>query len=133
MLRRTSPTMLLGQHHAASPELLSLIFLQSLPDDGLTTPALNDAPLHLTWVCSRWREVALSIPDLWNSFRVAPAISNDQRVSWVEAWLRRSRNAPLTIELSDQGTGSVPEERGDCSDYASVALTMILPVGHQGA
>ncbi|RXW13502.1 hypothetical protein EST38_g12350 [Candolleomyces aberdarensis] len=49
-------------------ELLTLIFLFSLPDGG-RPPAMvsSDSPISLTHVCKRWRSLAHSIPELWTS------------------------------------------------------------------
>ncbi|KAJ2917530.1 hypothetical protein MD484_g2860, partial [Candolleomyces efflorescens] len=48
-------------------ELLSLIFLFSLPSDRPPAMVVYEAPLSLAQVCSHWRSLAHSIPELWTS------------------------------------------------------------------
>ncbi|KAJ6592359.1 hypothetical protein B0H19DRAFT_886738, partial [Mycena capillaripes] len=46
-------------------ELLHEIFCACLPHAKYTPASKRLAPLLVSWVCSRWRSIALSIPTLW--------------------------------------------------------------------
>ncbi|KII87415.1 hypothetical protein PLICRDRAFT_43053 [Plicaturopsis crispa FD-325 SS-3] len=69
------------------PEILSMIFIAMvcayLPDPTGWIEATN--------ICRHWRDVALDCPMLWT--RIIPGTP-----LWTGVLLRRSRNAPLTIE-----------------------------------
>ncbi|KAJ7436633.1 hypothetical protein FB451DRAFT_1061639, partial [Mycena latifolia] len=46
-------------------EIITLIFRHSLPAHGRVKPSKHAAPLVLAQICRHWREIALSIPQLW--------------------------------------------------------------------
>ncbi|KAJ6457026.1 hypothetical protein C8R47DRAFT_915790, partial [Mycena vitilis] len=50
-----------------APEIISRIFLACLPDHGRVRPSVNKPPLVLAQICRQWREIALSLPELWAS------------------------------------------------------------------
>ncbi|TDL22499.1 hypothetical protein BD410DRAFT_788311 [Rickenella mellea] len=103
--------------HSAPPEILSDIFLRCLPVDELPRSSPNTAPILLTHVCSLWRNVAVSTPDLWCRIEVGvgakdvfehtkgwhgyvkphPRPSLDAKV--LEQWTRRSGSMPLTVHI----------------------------------
>ncbi|KAI0700837.1 hypothetical protein C8T65DRAFT_657307 [Cerioporus squamosus] len=62
-----------------------------------TTPAW----ISFTWVCRRWRDVALSAPLLWTSIRHAgfPRTRN-----WLPVFLERTAGAPLDVDIALQAT-----------------------------
>ena len=55
------------------------------------------ARLSLTWVCRRWREVAIADSTLWNAiwFREPPPFCRSFE------WFRRAESAPLDIRIND--------------------------------
>ncbi|KAG1747955.1 uncharacterized protein EDB91DRAFT_51716 [Suillus paluster] len=86
-------------------EVLSQIFHHCLP----TIPAFNEiqlpsqleAPVMLTAVCRRWREVAVDTPSLWCKIHV-PIVSRDHwegQAFCCHSWLKRSRGLPLSLSL----------------------------------
>ncbi|KAI0718112.1 hypothetical protein C8Q72DRAFT_153898 [Fomitopsis betulina] len=79
------------------PELLSNIFLdvagRGSADPALWDPEAVDYWIHVTHVCTSWREVALQCTLLW-SYLDLPIPS---RI--LEELLARSRDAPLSIKL----------------------------------
>ncbi|KAJ7476229.1 hypothetical protein FB451DRAFT_269696 [Mycena latifolia] len=80
-------------------EITSQIFVECLPP---TPPSAStfDAPLVLGRVCSRWREIALSTPQLWASWSLAIDGGSLSRVIYsLKLWLERSKNCPLSIRL----------------------------------
>ncbi|KAG1725819.1 hypothetical protein EDD22DRAFT_974278 [Suillus occidentalis] len=86
-------------------EVLSQIFHYCLPEIGefqhLTPPSVSEAPMSLTTVCRRWREVAVAIPNLWCRLNVIVDYNGGwkRRISCYKSWLERSRPCPLSIEL----------------------------------
>ncbi|KAI0063920.1 hypothetical protein BV25DRAFT_1823984 [Artomyces pyxidatus] len=71
-----------------SAEMLTAIF-QLLAHEGTHS---SWKWVHVTWVCSRWRSIALKCPSLW------------QRVSfmsskWMGAYLTRAKPLPLRLDL----------------------------------
>ncbi|KAJ6494595.1 hypothetical protein DFH09DRAFT_1337707 [Mycena vulgaris] len=64
--------------------------------------APEEAPLLLVQICSAWRRLALSIPDLWASLHiVVPSSSRvDDLAVTVTSWLSRSGVLPLSISLT---------------------------------
>ncbi|KAJ7116946.1 hypothetical protein C8R44DRAFT_530335, partial [Mycena epipterygia] len=46
-------------------EITALIFIYCLPTHGRVTPSPHAAPLLLTQICTRWREIALEVGQLW--------------------------------------------------------------------
>ncbi|KAG1725818.1 hypothetical protein EDD22DRAFT_961555 [Suillus occidentalis] len=85
-------------------EVLSQIFHYCLPEIGefqhLKPPSASEAPMLLTSVCRRWREVAIATPTLWCELAID---CEDQwrkrRIFCYKSWLKRSRGCPLSLEL----------------------------------
>ncbi|KAG1755558.1 hypothetical protein EDB19DRAFT_1661924 [Suillus lakei] len=92
-------------------EVLSQIFHHCVPEilsesDKFKTSSVLEAPMLLTAVCRRWREVAVAMPSLWCRL----AVSVDRECQWerqifcYESWLKRSQGRPLSLALSvDRG------------------------------
>ncbi|KAL1657858.1 hypothetical protein GGF50DRAFT_38425, partial [Schizophyllum commune] len=62
---------LLSPIQCLPPELLSRIFLLAVPDIWYRAPS-GGMTLPFASVCSRWRAVALSMPQLWSSITISP-------------------------------------------------------------
>ncbi|KAJ7704456.1 hypothetical protein B0H17DRAFT_1039723 [Mycena rosella] len=95
-------------------EIISLIFLQCLPANGRVQPSKRGAPLLLAQICQHWRDIALSIPQLWSSVDFTfIANSYGPRRDWIlrvsqnydgasallRAWFQRTQGLPLSITL----------------------------------
>ncbi|KIK34813.1 hypothetical protein CY34DRAFT_812655 [Suillus luteus UH-Slu-Lm8-n1] len=87
-------------------EVLSQIFHYCLPEIGefqhLKPPSVLEAPMLLTSVCRRWREVAIATPTLWCELLVAIDCKDQwrkRRIFCYKSWLKRSRGCPLSLEL----------------------------------
>lgn len=83
-------------------EILSEIF-KALPRDPEVEPfGISNSPVLLTRVCSRWREVAISIQSLWDiiDFTVDDKLNIKpfSMVMWF-TWLSRSGVRPLSIRV----------------------------------
>ncbi|KAG2098211.1 uncharacterized protein F5147DRAFT_714083, partial [Suillus discolor] len=75
-------------------EVLSQIFNHCLPETPFKAPVL------LTRICQRWREVAVGTPDLWCRLYVeADDRGWEQAAFCYDLWLKRSRGRPLSLEL----------------------------------
>ncbi|KAJ7181238.1 hypothetical protein C8R46DRAFT_864078, partial [Mycena filopes] len=84
-------------------ELASKIFTNCLPLRRRVRPRRNQAPLHLSQVCSRWRAIALATPQLWTSIYLelfddhqAP-VEEDSTASLLDLWFARAGGHPLSI------------------------------------
>ncbi|KAG2365477.1 hypothetical protein BDR07DRAFT_1607462 [Suillus spraguei] len=88
-------------------EILSEIFLYCLPQEEHLPPASRLAPILLTRICRRWRQVALGFPRLWNNL-----LLNDDDDDWhrrafcYNYWLERSRGCPLSLRIEYYGDRS---------------------------
>ncbi|KAF9444241.1 hypothetical protein P691DRAFT_807682 [Macrolepiota fuliginosa MF-IS2] len=93
------------------PEILQEIFFHCLPTAHSAVVSADEAPLVLGRVCSRWRRVAHSTPELWASIHIAVIIPPHQSSPEVRqaialrhavaVWLSRSGTLPLSISLVD--------------------------------
>jgi hypothetical protein len=96
-------------------ELICQIFLLCLPRHGRVLPSDKTAPLLLAQICSHWRAIALSIPQLWNSIfldfthgarydGISALFGLDSYpirgiVALVEGWFARAGELPLSITV----------------------------------
>ncbi|KAJ7732341.1 hypothetical protein DFH07DRAFT_894493, partial [Mycena maculata] len=85
-------------------DILMEIFTASLPEHRYPGLNRNDSPLQISRICSDWRTLALSMPQLWSSFHIAAPSQNpwtrDQTNTGVESWLTRTRDLPLSISFA---------------------------------
>ncbi|KAG1814021.1 uncharacterized protein BJ212DRAFT_1482367 [Suillus subaureus] len=90
-------------------EILSEIFLYCLPEDRLLSPAPALAPVLLTTICRRWREVALGLPSLWCTLQLVGDDDWHKRAFFYDSWLKRSRGHPLSLSLECFSNLSEPQ------------------------
>ncbi|KAG1816184.1 hypothetical protein EV424DRAFT_1540831 [Suillus variegatus] len=82
------------------PEILAEIFLYYMLENEDWTPAPNLAPMVLTAVCRRWREVAVDTSSLWRKLRLEVGHGNWQhRAFCYDTFLKRSRERQLSLAL----------------------------------
>jgi hypothetical protein len=89
--------------------VLAEIFMHCVPD-GVDLPVERfSAPWILGQVCSRWRQVALGTPFLWNNLRLQYGNwSNDTGLSHLaKHYLARSGMMPITLEIRGDDIGYV--------------------------
>lgn len=83
-------------------ELLSDIFLECLPMDGLARIRLKEVPLTVSHVCRHWRFVSLSTCRLWARLNLRCA-SNETTLEYahpiLQAFLQRSGCADFYIKI----------------------------------
>lgn len=102
------------------PEILSEIFLQSLPVRDQTKATIPPShPVILTGVCQYWRAVAQSTPSLWSDLDLpnAPkkAQAREEFFQALQTWLSNSKNQPLSLCLS-----SLERRRSVVRQYLSI-------------
>ncbi|KAF9539496.1 hypothetical protein CPC08DRAFT_717436 [Agrocybe pediades] len=88
------------------PEILSYILQLSLPRrlfTSLPSARPNDIsiPFKFGSVCSRWREIAWSTPQLWSYISVKHS-HNPETVRHIEDWISRSKAVPITIAIHEE-------------------------------
>ncbi|THG97642.1 hypothetical protein EW145_g7577 [Phellinidium pouzarii] len=88
---------------AEIPELLSLIFIHSLPRNNFATPNSKKAPLKLSHVSQHWRNVALNTPWLWTTLRLCSRECSEEianrHIQILNHWLRFSGRCHLSFHL----------------------------------
>ena len=88
-------------------EIISEIF-RSVPRSLREPFRKSNSPILLTQICSRWRAIAISTPQLWDiiaftAFRAVPDGKSFPIAMW-ETWLSRSGTCPLTIKVRFEPT-----------------------------
>jgi hypothetical protein len=88
-------------------EVLCQIFVHCLPetDHRVSTKV---APILLTRVCRRWREVVINMPSLWCrlSIEVRWASKNWEKAAfWYDLWLNRLRKRPISLAIHGYSSG----------------------------
>ena len=87
-----------------------------------TLEAISSA-MRITHVCSRWRTIALSAPELWTTMSLlrSQALS-PEHMPYVANWFRRAQ--PLTVDLYVQGFGH-PAYAPYCSSEGVIAPDLL--------
>ncbi|KAG1825479.1 uncharacterized protein BJ212DRAFT_1573008 [Suillus subaureus] len=110
-------------------EVLSQIFVHCLPIGYHLLPVSRAAPMLLTRICRRWREVAVDMPNLWHRLSVG---KDWQRAAFCyEAWLKRSRGHPLSLELQYH-KNDWTELRSLLQPYINQVSSLSLDFYHDG-
>jgi hypothetical protein len=92
------------------PELLQVIFVCCLPLHRNAVMHSSEAPVLLGRVCSEWRRISLSTPEVWSSLHIVPPNVNfsnltsstarfERKRELIEMWLGRSGACPLNISF----------------------------------
>ena len=111
--------------HRLPSEVLATIFIFCLPKATQLRPikpiSTSDAPLLLCNICSFWRRLAISIPQLWNRFSSFRRVSvaprgeeqtyTDRFIECTHTWLRRAGALPLSIYFSSPPLFHTTEHR----------------------
>ncbi|KAJ7434647.1 hypothetical protein B0H11DRAFT_2370044 [Mycena galericulata] len=84
------------------PDIVRAIFIASLPSTRNCVMSGQDSPLLLCQICSAWRQLALSTPQLWASLHIViPRRSRiDDLTEVVTVWLSRSGVVPLSLSVT---------------------------------
>ncbi|KAK7055847.1 F-box domain-containing protein, partial [Favolaschia claudopus] len=79
-------------------EITTEIFLQFLPTYPLCSEMTGFySPTLLTHICSQWRDIALSIPQLWRAIYLPRSHVGIDHL--LDAWLTRSGCCPLSLDV----------------------------------
>ncbi|KAG2141901.1 hypothetical protein DEU56DRAFT_754864 [Suillus clintonianus] len=86
-------------------EVLSHIFVYCLPGDKYLLPTPGVAPMLLTRICRRWKEVAVAMPSLWCRLQLKTEYDDWkwQGAFCYDSWLKRTLGCPLSLELQCNG------------------------------
>lgn len=87
------------------PEILADIFLLCREGvvrkfDTPARPRRREVPLLLCQICRHWRQVALSLPFLWNSLAASGYGPFIPHPALIELWLSRSTGQPLSLHFA---------------------------------
>ncbi|KAJ6544063.1 hypothetical protein B0H19DRAFT_295029 [Mycena capillaripes] len=97
-------------------------------DKATVRPRRHRARLIFGEVSRRWRTIALSIPQLWNSISLDCRNRNIQKnVSLCDTWLKRSASLPLSICFYRDCTFSAETAKKDTRDSCQYLIRTILP------
>ena len=69
----------------------------------------NEGPLVLTQVCSAWRQIAISTPQLWTTIRLTYRGHSSSQKALVRTWIQRSRGLPLRIAVVEAKPAGYPK------------------------
>ncbi|THU81275.1 hypothetical protein K435DRAFT_693917 [Dendrothele bispora CBS 962.96] len=106
---RKFPSEILGEIFGLCCSEYSLSFnrKKALGDFQVDAPALI-----LSQICSRWRDVIISLPSLWSRMTVNFAYDRVRRAKpLIELYLFRSKSAPLSLHLAEFESGG-PQDTG---------------------
>lgn len=85
------------------PELVRKIFIYCAEEPPITwPPSPSRLPLSLAQICSGWREVALSTPELWSNinFRASSFMGVEKFKELAELWLSRCGVKPASLAFT---------------------------------
>ncbi|KAF7376850.1 hypothetical protein MSAN_00102500 [Mycena sanguinolenta] len=102
-------------------DIIQELFVACLPTHRNCVMSASEAPLLLGRICSSWRAILLSTPQLWSSMHVVePLRSPDdptsssleakvaRRLEITHTWLGRSGQCPLSISLQSASAPHSP-------------------------
>ncbi|KAG5651391.1 hypothetical protein H0H81_008857 [Sphagnurus paluster] len=138
--------------HALPLELLQNIFSFCLPTSKYKMFP-KEAPLLLTHICRRWREVAFSTPQFWTHLHVFARFGTDDNLTKkdlisrygeaIKVWLNRASGLPLSISFvtadseechefeRDDRLGSDPHILGIIASFSRTWFHLNLKVKYQ--
>ncbi|KAL1664253.1 hypothetical protein GGF50DRAFT_55226 [Schizophyllum commune] len=99
MMQEARSAAMLSPVRLLPPEILSVIFEFALPEKW-TDECMGGPGLNFAAVCSTWRAVALSTPQLWRYINVEFLFYATRWKEAMEAHLARSGNLPLSVSLT---------------------------------
>ena len=125
--------------HCLANEILSLVFVAALPRLYSTNESSplseTQTPLNVSQVCHRWRQIAMSSPQLWSSVNFDLRIYDEFEVatratSAVATLIQRSGDYPLYIRVILRFGGRENPIRGSPKqqDWAVLASRILKPL-----
>jgi len=112
------------------PEVLSRIFIHCLPETDHPEMSPELAPMLLTRICRKWREIVVGTHSLWCRLSVEHF---DLAEDWhsvtfrYDLWLKRSRGRPLSLALQcyDDVTKSLLQPYMNQITYIVLRITAV--------
>ncbi|KAI0353330.1 hypothetical protein OH77DRAFT_619833 [Trametes cingulata] len=80
--------------------ILHIFMILHIPRGRIQPPGFRMRWIRVTWVCRRWREIALGCGMLWTSLTLFKAPRDVQAISTL---LNNTRGAPLNLNLRPEG------------------------------
>ncbi|KAF7329015.1 F-box domain-containing protein [Mycena venus] len=88
-------------------DIISQIFVYCLPPEDDALPWRTEAPLLLAGICRDWRDVALTVHELWNTIHLSLRPRSILKVApLLKFWVPRAGNLPLSMSLVYKSEGS---------------------------
>ncbi|KAJ7307049.1 hypothetical protein DFH08DRAFT_494449, partial [Mycena albidolilacea] len=91
----------LAPHKKLPPEVLAIIFVNCVGTPIILPPSPKEPALALAGTCRSWRQIILSIPNLWNNifldFRGPKPV---KLLEFAKLWISRSENTLISIRNS---------------------------------
>ncbi|TFK26671.1 hypothetical protein FA15DRAFT_754839 [Coprinopsis marcescibilis] len=127
---------ILAPYKCLPSELLTEIFLAtySLEDSSFIPVEIRSSPLALCQVCSRWRSVALEIPNLWTNVILRFSRRTDplSLVEIAEQWFRRSGHSHLLSLVLTKRSPYLAPNWDDHPDFVpEISRRLLSPYGHR--
>ncbi|KAF8183965.1 hypothetical protein BJ912DRAFT_975754 [Pholiota molesta] len=98
----TALYILLSPIRRLPPELLTEIFIYSLPQQQFILPGDVGSPLRLMQVCTEWWKVSVSTRAINNGTTIGRhEDASTFRISYINVWLSRSGDLPLSLSIQD--------------------------------
>jgi F-box-like len=98
-------------------EILFTIFLYCISGTTKLPLLRSSTPWNLIHVCSKWREVALQVPNLWNVISVSFSFDRQPEftriTNMLDAFLSRTGNALISLEIMAEHIKSSPHNSLD--------------------
>lgn len=113
--------------HGLPDELMLEIFLTLKDADGARRYGFAAEWVHVTWVCKRWRAIALSSACLWSSLAVTKKLSKTRSLALTEQ-LSRSGDARLDLRIKSMSLNDWRDKLRFVSDRRGVMLVETLNV-----
>ncbi|KAJ7646526.1 hypothetical protein FB45DRAFT_890684 [Roridomyces roridus] len=82
------------------------IFVACPPTDRNAVMSAHEAPLLVSRICSSWRAIALTTPELWASLHISAIFvleDPERRIPAISQWLQRSGSCPISLSLAFMG------------------------------
>ncbi|KAJ7771572.1 hypothetical protein B0H16DRAFT_1364181 [Mycena metata] len=82
-------------------DIVQEIFLACLPTDRNAVMSPTEAPVLLCRICSAWRNIAHTTPQLWASIHIPFhfVLADERRMHALDEWLQRSAACSLSLSL----------------------------------
>jgi uncharacterized small protein (DUF1192 family) len=90
-------------------DVVEEIFIHCLPADRNAAMSASEAPVLLGRICSAWRQISMSTPQLWSSLhfpfpKIDLLMSHEfdllkRRIEVAKGWLNRSGSRPLSLSF----------------------------------